>query len=172
MTPEALNLLQSLLTRIGQPPEGNQAPPSSEPTNTAEQTRFAGGSFAFGTGGGGPPTAASFAQYVTHITLLSLLISSRSMLQQIFGGPELAHQPNNPFFDLFNVVGNPGDYVFGQAALDNIITQIMEQTAGRNAPPPASQETISSLPKTTMSQQQLGNLVSYEGNMNTYVLGR
>ncbi len=28
------------------------------------------------------------------------------------------------------LVGNPNDYVFSQNALDNIITQLMEQTGG------------------------------------------
>lgn len=28
------------------------------------------------------------------------------------------------------LVGNPNDYVFSQTALDNIITQLMEQTSG------------------------------------------
>lgn len=28
------------------------------------------------------------------------------------------------------LVGNPNDYVFSQNALDNIITQLMEQTSG------------------------------------------
>lgn len=28
------------------------------------------------------------------------------------------------------LVGNPNDYVFSQTALDNIITQLMEQTGG------------------------------------------
>jgi hypothetical protein len=28
------------------------------------------------------------------------------------------------------MVGNPNDYVFSQGALDNIITQLMEQTSG------------------------------------------
>jgi len=28
------------------------------------------------------------------------------------------------------IVGNPNDYVFSQTALDNIITQLMEQNGG------------------------------------------
>lgn len=30
------------------------------------------------------------------------------------------------FGGLFNMVGNPGDYVFGQGGLDDVITQMME----------------------------------------------
>ncbi|KAF7721144.1 hypothetical protein EC973_005367 [Apophysomyces ossiformis] len=51
-------------------------------------------------------------------------------------------------------VGNPNDYVFSQASLDNIITQLMEQAGSRNAPPPASEEVIEALPKRPLKQQE------------------
>lgn len=41
--------------------------------------------------------------------------------------------------------GRMGDYVFGQQGLDDIITQMMEQTQGSTAPPPASEEAIGKL---------------------------
>ncbi|PWN29460.1 hypothetical protein BDZ90DRAFT_208373, partial [Jaminaea rosea] len=41
--------------------------------------------------------------------------------------------------------GRMGDYVFGQQALDDIISQMMEQTQGSTAPPPASDEAIKRL---------------------------
>ncbi|KAK9363934.1 hypothetical protein V1504DRAFT_399234 [Lipomyces starkeyi] len=47
---------------------------------------------------------------------------------------------------IFNVSGNPSDYVFSNRQLDQIITQIMEQTAPSNAPPPATEGDISALP--------------------------
>ncbi|KAK9371318.1 hypothetical protein V1509DRAFT_573483 [Lipomyces kononenkoae] len=52
---------------------------------------------------------------------------------------------------IFNVSGNPNDYVFSNRQLDQIITQIMEQTAPNNAPPPATENDISALPITTVT---------------------
>ncbi|KAI8817837.1 uncharacterized protein EV422DRAFT_480066, partial [Fimicolochytrium jonesii] len=54
------------------------------------------------------------------------------------------------------MVGNPGDYVFGQRGLDDIVSQLMEQTQQRNAPPPAAPSTIASLPKITITEKDLG----------------
>ncbi|ORZ15889.1 hypothetical protein BCR42DRAFT_416099 [Absidia repens] len=54
-----------------------------------------------------------------------------------------------------SMVGNPNDYVSSQAALDNIITQLMEQTgSGSAAPPPASEDVISGLPKRAISEKE------------------
>ncbi|KAI9253490.1 hypothetical protein BDA99DRAFT_443493, partial [Phascolomyces articulosus] len=52
-------------------------------------------------------------------------------------------------------VGNPDDYVFSQGALDNIISQLMEQTSGRNAPPPAPETVIDSLPKRKLTDEEI-----------------
>lgn len=41
--------------------------------------------------------------------------------------------------------GRTGDYVWGQQGLDDVITQLMEQTRGSTAPPPASEEAIQQL---------------------------
>ncbi|KAI8083178.1 uncharacterized protein BX664DRAFT_267396, partial [Halteromyces radiatus] len=57
------------------------------------------------------------------------------------------------------LVGNPNDYVFSQAALDNIITQLMEQTAGRTAPPPAPEDVIDSLPKRPLTEGEFKDQV-------------
>ena len=38
-----------------------------------------------------------------------------------------------------------GDYVFGQQGLDDIISQLMEQTQSSNAPPPAEEDVIAKL---------------------------
>ncbi|ORZ19012.1 hypothetical protein BCR42DRAFT_324325 [Absidia repens] len=57
------------------------------------------------------------------------------------------------------LVGNPNDYVFSQGALDNIITQLMEQTGGRTAPPPAPEDVIDNLPKRTLSEQEFKDQV-------------
>ncbi|ORY97783.1 hypothetical protein BCR43DRAFT_523899 [Syncephalastrum racemosum] len=51
-------------------------------------------------------------------------------------------------------VGNPNDYVFSQNALDNIITQLMEQTSGRNAPPPAPEDVINKLPHRELTEKE------------------
>ncbi|CEP10883.1 hypothetical protein [Parasitella parasitica] len=52
------------------------------------------------------------------------------------------------------LVGNPNDYVFSQTALDNIITQLMEQTGGTSAPPPAPEQVIESLQKRELTEQE------------------
>ncbi|KAK9249588.1 hypothetical protein V1506DRAFT_466612 [Lipomyces tetrasporus] len=54
---------------------------------------------------------------------------------------------------IFNVSGNPSDYVFSNRQLDQIITQIMEQTAPSNAPPPATAGDISALPTTVLTPE-------------------
>ena len=35
----------------------------------------------------------------------------------------------NPFFEMLGMAGNPGDYVFDNRSLDNIVSRLMEQTA-------------------------------------------
>ncbi|KAI8081887.1 uncharacterized protein B0P05DRAFT_452764, partial [Gilbertella persicaria] len=52
------------------------------------------------------------------------------------------------------LVGNPNDYVFSQTALDNIITQLMEQTSGASAPPPAPEQVIETLPKRPLTDKE------------------
>ncbi|KAL9556353.1 hypothetical protein MBANPS3_001904 [Mucor bainieri] len=51
------------------------------------------------------------------------------------------------------MVGNPNDYVFSQTALDNIITQLMEQNGG-HAPPPAPEQVIESLQKRPLTDKE------------------
>ncbi|KAL9553055.1 hypothetical protein PS6_004153 [Mucor atramentarius] len=51
------------------------------------------------------------------------------------------------------IVGNPNDYVFSQTALDNIITQLMEQNGG-HAPPPAPEQVIESLQKRPLTDKE------------------
>ncbi|OBZ82973.1 putative RING finger protein P32A8.03c, partial [Choanephora cucurbitarum] len=52
------------------------------------------------------------------------------------------------------LVGNPNDYVFSQTALDNIITQLMEQAGSASAPPPAPEQVIDSLPKRSLTDKE------------------
>ncbi|CAO3607638.1 unnamed protein product [Mucor fragilis] len=51
------------------------------------------------------------------------------------------------------IVGNPNDYVFSQTALDNIITQLMEQNGG-HAPPPAPEQVIEALQKRPLTDKE------------------
>lgn len=53
--------------------------------------------------------------------------------------------------------GQHGDAVYSQEALDRIVTQLMEQHQTGNAPGPASQSAIDSLPKRPITQQDLGD---------------
>ena len=48
-----------------------------------------------------------------------------------------------------------GDAVFSQEALDRVITQLMEQNQGSNAPGPASEAAIRSLPKKKIEKDML-----------------
>jgi E3 ubiquitin-protein ligase RNF115/126 len=66
--------------------------------------------------------------------------------------------PMNPLMGLFAAMsgGQHGDFVYSQEALDRIISQLMEQTATSNAPGPAPQEAIDSLPKKTITAEMLG----------------
>ncbi|KAL6704925.1 hypothetical protein ACN47E_007470 [Coniothyrium glycines] len=69
---------------------------------------------------------------------------------------------NHPFFQLFSSMGllagggQMGDFVHSQEGLDRIISQLMEQTATSNAPGPASQSDIDSLPRKKVSEDMLG----------------
>ncbi|KAF8544841.1 hypothetical protein BDD12DRAFT_722859 [Trichophaea hybrida] len=50
--------------------------------------------------------------------------------------------------------GAGGDYVYSQAELDRIVSQLMEQHQG-NAPPPAAKEDIEALPKVKVTEQMV-----------------
>ena len=63
------------------------------------------------------------------------------LLQQLFNPQNAAH----------------GDAVFSQEALDRVISQLMEQNAGSNAPGPATEEAIKSLPKRPVDASMLGS---------------
>ncbi|PSN71544.1 hypothetical protein BS50DRAFT_285410 [Corynespora cassiicola Philippines] len=52
--------------------------------------------------------------------------------------------------------GQMGDFVYSQEGLDRIISQLMEQNATSNAPPPATQEAIDSLPRKPVTESMLG----------------
>lgn len=50
--------------------------------------------------------------------------------------------------------GQWGDYVLGQQGLDDIISQLMEQTQGSNAPPPAEEDVIKGLERFTLKDKE------------------
>ncbi|CDW95308.1 hypothetical protein [Sporisorium scitamineum] len=50
--------------------------------------------------------------------------------------------------------GQWGDYVLGQQGLDDIISQLMEQTQGSTAPPPATEDVIEKLERFTLNDKQ------------------
>ncbi|KAJ2963479.1 hypothetical protein NQZ79_g1560 [Umbelopsis isabellina] len=55
----------------------------------------------------------------------------------------------------FGGSANPGDYVFSQTGLDNIITQLMEQANSDHAPAPATDEMIDALEKKTLDESDI-----------------
>jgi hypothetical protein len=82
----------------------------------------------------------------------------RNALVDIFGPTDSENEGSHgtaPAGDILNGLfssffggaggGRMGDYVLGQQGLDDIITQMMEQTQGSTAPPPASEEAIGKL---------------------------
>jgi len=82
-------------------------------------------------------------------------------------GGESGQQADNPFARLgplgpiFASLFNPammqgGDAVYSQEALDQIISQLMEQHTSGNAPGPATQDAIAHLPKHVIDEKDLG----------------
>ena len=71
------------------------------------------------------------------------------------GGPALGSGPGNLLARLMGMPpGTEGDFVYSQAQLDRVLSQLMEQHQG-NAPPPASTEAIESLPRVKVTQQMV-----------------
>ncbi|TPX38925.1 hypothetical protein SeLEV6574_g07514 [Synchytrium endobioticum] len=80
-------------------------------------------------------------------------INLTQLLQALLEAPTEG-QPN-PLAHILNMVGNPGDYVFSQNGLDDIVTRLMEQHAAGSSPPPADDSTIKSLPLVSLDQKQV-----------------
>lgn len=70
----------------------------------------------------------------------------------MFGGP-------GGFANILNMLGHPdqqGDAVYTQEALDRIMTQLMEQHHSGNAPGPATEQAIKSLPRRAVTAEVQG----------------
>ena len=81
--------------------------------------------------------------------------------QQGHGQPDNAGGPGSPFTFLSQMF-NPanargGDAVFSQEALDQVISQLMEQNQGSTAPGPAPADAIQSLPTKKVDKEMLGD---------------
>jgi len=88
---------------------------------------------------------------VVDLTAILSLLGSR----QEGGGPALSPGPGNLLARLMGMPpGTEGDFVYSQAQLDRVLSQLMEQHQG-NAPPPASTEAIESLPRVKVTQQMV-----------------
>ena len=116
------------------------------------------------------PTQARGQQPASMQDLFSTIFSSMQQAQMdhrthatggtfVMGGG--AARPANPF-DLLTAILNPGgatgragDAVWSQEAFDRILEQLAEQ--GNNAPPPASEDAIRSLPKKPISKDEIGD---------------
>ena len=99
------------------------------------------------------------------------LLTQNSVLTQLLSGlqgpagprgmAEPGMPPPNPLSSLFSVLFNPagaqhGDTVFTQEAFDRVVSQLMDQNGMGNAPGPASQDEIATLPKRHIDKSMLG----------------
>ncbi|KAK6585119.1 hypothetical protein PZA11_001846 [Diplocarpon coronariae] len=123
----------------------------------------AGGHFTFVNGGlvGGPlrPRDAGRPQPAEGPIDLATLIGG--IFDPSQGGQRDPHGMPAGLQGLFSALLNPanarsGDAVYSQEALDQIISTLMEQHPTSNAPGPASPDAISALPKTNLSEKELG----------------
>lgn len=94
------------------------------------------------------------------------LASIVGRLLNVIGPPRPDGEPNGPpggmplglqgLLSLLNPTHPIGDAVYSQEALDRIISALMEQHPQSNAPGPASDEAIASLPKKDLDEKMLG----------------
>ncbi|KAJ1667105.1 hypothetical protein IW140_001641 [Coemansia sp. RSA 1813] len=85
---------------------------------------------------------------------LGTLVSS---LLGALGGASRGEDGQGPggMSQLFGVpIGNLGDYAWGQNSLDDIITNLMDQAPSANSQPPASDESITKLPRRTITASE------------------
>ncbi|KAI9842844.1 MAG: hypothetical protein M1837_006865 [Sclerophora amabilis] len=139
------------------------------PAETPQQTP-GGGRFAYNSTERLWPRDANSPQ--PHVHPVGDLQGLLQMLMQNLSGmpggtpqqdtPEGGPRPPNPFAALFTPFLNPaaashGDAVYTQEALDRVISQLMEQNPSSNAPGPASEAAIASLPKKKVDLSMLSD---------------
>ncbi|KAJ3012795.1 UNVERIFIED_CONTAM: hypothetical protein HDU68_001023 [Siphonaria sp. JEL0065] len=88
------------------------------------------------------------------MNLLGIMLGDGNPLGGAGNGPRRSIP--NPLFRLFGGIGDPRDYAFGQSGIDDIMTQLMEQTNQANAPPHLTESEIARLPRTTVKGSDLG----------------
>lgn len=107
---------------------------------------------------------------LTRHSLFSMMLQSMQQPDN-FRPQQRGDHPENagdrdPFptpFDLLSALFTPGnggrhgDMVFSQEAFDQVMSQLMEQNNGSNAPPPASQEAIQALERKKVDEEMLGS---------------
>ncbi|KAI0447841.1 hypothetical protein F4803DRAFT_185289 [Xylaria telfairii] len=69
---------------------------------------------------------------------------------------DIATALNQLLASIVNPTAIHGDVVYSQEALDRIITNLMEANPQSNAPPPAAENAIASLPKKKLDEKMLG----------------
>lgn len=81
------------------------------------------------------------------------LLALRQMFTNIVG-PGAAGMLDMFGGALMGMGGRAGDYVWGQQGLDDVISDLMNQTSGSSAPPPADEEAIGKLEKRSRRQPE------------------
>ena len=140
------HMLSQIFGNIGAVPGRGGMQPQQPDGNQQQPHPFHGGNAFFG---GGP-----------------FIIGGPNGQMHTGGGPSGTAASNGNAFDNFlNFLGGgmmpgnarPGDGVYTQEALDRIITQLMEQHQSGNAPGPASEAAIKSLPTKTICEADLSD---------------
>ncbi|KXS11642.1 hypothetical protein M427DRAFT_60498 [Gonapodya prolifera JEL478] len=101
--------------------------------------------------GQGPPSLFAGGTATGGYAALSPLLAA--LFSDAFNGGT-GGANGNSLFHLLGGVGNPADYAHGRQ-LDDIVTQLMEEAARQQAPPPAPQDAINALPKVTVTTEML-----------------
>ncbi|KAG0207342.1 hypothetical protein BGX28_001392 [Mortierella sp. GBA30] len=141
---------------------GTGSEPTDLQTQNQAQTESTAGAGASGVGGAGVDgedvemTDATQDQETrpSRVPSVSLAALLESMVQLQYG-IQGAQNGFGGLGRLFNMVGNPGDYVFGQGGLDDVITQMMELQSRQNGPVGASDEVINSIPIHKLTEEEL-----------------
>ncbi|XP_048583731.1 E3 ubiquitin-protein ligase RNF115 [Nematostella vectensis] len=100
---------------------------------------------------GGPSSSNAGSAAAIDLILQNLLASfgqqGINVVSTDGDGPSVGLFP----FNMLQLHGNPGDYVWGTNGLDSIITQLLNQLEGAG-PPPAENDKIENLPKVKVTQ--------------------